>query len=302
MTTHPNRSIFVAALISLFITAGVALTSLVWVNRSSSMSGQPPAAALQVPQVAQVAQTMQPPGAIPSVVPTFDARTPLPTYPTMPATPESRTPIATRPMPTWTALVPGVDPSFDSPRPAPAIYATPRPTLGPNDPWGGTLFLYGHPNTLYSTRQANLIVTGTIMQVNPARWTTSDGKRPANPHALSNKDTIFRPIRIKIDSFITGSLPQTELLVMASGGTVGQDTLDYGSDDRTTFREGDRVLIFLTSAGSINSFRTSTGLPLWQLVDHYTIQSDGSATNTYTKIPLSELLNDIRVAQSTIGR
>lgn len=262
MNKHANHSFFVAALIGLLIAVGVALTSLVLAGRLGSAPAQPSASALQVPAVAQVAQATQVPGAIPSQAATFDPRTPLPTYPAMPATPASRNSIATRPMPTWTALIPGVDPSFDAPSPEKPIYATPRPTLGPNDPWGGTLFLYGHPNTLYSTKHANLIVTGAVIQVDPARWTTPDGKRPANPHAPNNKDTIFRPVRVKIDSFIMGSLPQPELLLMASGGTVGQDTLDYGGDDRTTFHEGDRVLIFLTDNAGINDFQASTGLPL----------------------------------------
>lgn len=294
---HPGRSIFVAALLSLFVAAGVALASLVWANRSSSAPVQPPAAALQVPEIAQAAQTMQVPGAIPSEVPTFDPRTLLPTYPTLPTSPGPRTPIPTRPIAIWTALVPGVDPSFDEPpNPPPTVFATPRPTFGPNDPWGGIIYGYRQPEPKKEAKKAQLIIVGTVQDVGVARWTTSDGKRPANPFAKSNQDTIFRPVTVAVESVIKGSSKQGDIIVEAYGGTVGQDSVEWASDDLFKFNVGDHVVLYLDQYDLLRDHQVKTKLSLWPIIDHYTLIGDSTAVNSYRKLQLSTLQEEIAAA------
>lgn len=213
--------------------------------------------------------------------------------------PSSPTPIVyvTQPVPSWTAVPIGSDPGFNDPvgNPTP-VYATPGPTLGPDEPWGGSLNLYRISDVQASIQRAEVIFIGTVLEVGPARWTTVDGKRPANPHSPENKDTIFRPVRVIAETHLKGIHKQTEFVLMAYGGVVGKDALEWAGDDLQSFTPNERVLVFLSNPPQLSQYVASTKLALWKLDDKFTLTSDGMAFNTYKKMPLDQLLAEIQSA------
>ena len=138
---------------------------------------------------------------------------------------------------------------------------------------------------------ATIIAIGTVKQVMPARWTTPNGQRPPNPHAASNRETIFRPVLFDVEQYLKGQQPQDRLLIFAYGGQVGQDSVRLENDDTFEFREGEQAILFLVNHG-----RSLNGSLMWDINAHYTITQDGKATNSYHTLPLQQLLNEIQAA------
>lgn len=270
----------------------IIVVSFVWVIRRNSLGSESQTlAALQVPQSSQAAPAGQAPTADSTLLPVSGPganMVPLPSSPGIP----TRAPAYV--LASMTPVT--VDSSFDIPNPGPTVYATPQPTLGPDQPWGGGIYAYRHPNTKVSTAESEIIITGVVKLVGPSRWTTVDAKRPVNPHAASNKDTIFRPVLVGVDTYVKGSIKQPELQIMAFGGSVGQDTVEWSGDDLYTFKEGQRVILFLNRGGDMSRIQANTRLPLWQVVEHYTVQTDGNASNSYETLPVTRLLKDIKSA------
>jgi hypothetical protein len=218
--------------------------------------------------------------------------------------PSPATPVVyvTQPVPSWTAVPIGSDPGFNEPAVSPTpVFATPGPTLGPDAPWGGSLSLYRISDVQVSTQRAEAIFVGTVVEVGPARWTTVDGKRPSNPHSPENKDTIFRPVRVAAETYFKGMQTQTEFVLFAYGGVVGKDALEWASDDLQTFTPGERVLLFLSNPPQMSQYVANTKLALWKLEDKFTLTSDGMAVNTYGKMPLDRLVEQIESARQQNG-
>lgn len=253
-------------------------------------------AALQVPVV---------PSAVPTELPTLNPLTPPAVYSPLPASPGLPTlPFPTNPMPTWTSVPIGSDDAAFLTPDIPAY--TPQPTPGSDEPYHLTIHAERvPPNATVSTQFATYVIDGTVRQVGPARWTTPDGRRPANPWAVDNRHTIFTPVLVQVADYLRGTDVTSEVLVYAIGGAVGQDSVAYDSDDLYTFREGERVILFLNPMRAVLPIQTVNGLPLREVVDHYTIRGE-KATNTYyndmngvigPSIPLQRLLDDIIRAQ-----
>jgi hypothetical protein len=70
-------------------------------------------------------------------------------------------------------------------------------------------------------RYSELITIVTDREVLPARWSTRDGQRPANPHL--GGFTIVTPIRARVKHVAKGSYTLPEIHFAVVGGTVGQD-------------------------------------------------------------------------------
>jgi hypothetical protein len=139
------------------------------------------------------------------------------------------------------------------------------------------------------TKRSSAIIYGTIIQVQPARWSTPNGQRPKNPFDPNNTAFIYTPVKIRVIELLKGNLQQ-EILIDISGGTVGQDSAKVMSEDRYTFKEGQQVILYLPDGatylnGAIHNF-----------YDRYTITADGQAQNENRKVPLLQLLDSIRVA------
>ncbi len=171
-----------------------------------------------------------------------------------------------------------------------ARYTTPRPA----DPVRLTI-VGNHPPDIATWYDASdAVVEATVRQVFPARWTTPDGARPANPHDPSSAATIVTPVAIEVERSLTRAPAGQRLLLAAQGGAVGEDTIER--DDRlTTFREGERVVLFLQSRD-----RTLPGLPdrpVWEVLERYTVTPEGMATNPYATLSMPQLINQIAALQ-----
>lgn len=154
-----------------------------------------------------------------------------------------------------------------------------------------------------ATKQATVVVIGTVQQVLPARWNTPDGGRPANPHSWESKqrDTIYTPVLVQVEAYLKGTQPQPRVFIFSNGGVVGQDSVTYGGRGNRTFREGERVVVFLNERVPSTSQGTEPavdGVPLWNPVSaHYVVASDGLATDGFRAVPLQQLLAEIAAAQ-----
>ncbi len=171
---------------------------------------------------------------------------------------------------------------------------TPRP----EDPYQVVSNAHTSPNTAIETNGSQLVVRGTITRINPARWTTVDGKRPANPHVQPPQYTIYRPIFMNVEQRIKGETPDRQLALYVPGGEIGQDFVRRSPDTLWEFSEGENVVLFLYGTQE-NQPRTSEGQPLWQVGQHYTLTADGQAKNYYQTVPVQQLLDEIMAAQKS---
>ncbi|MBA3943988.1 MAG: hypothetical protein H0X37_05430 [Herpetosiphonaceae bacterium] len=148
-----------------------------------------------------------------------------------------------------------------------------------------------------SAKGSTIIVIGTIKQVEPARWTTADGRRPANPQAA--RHVIFRPVTLEVERYLKGQLPQQQLRVFAWGGSIGKDRFEQYPDYLYTFRVGERVVLFLHLYDPTGIEAGLQGVQFWGPVEHYTITTDNQAVNFYRTVPLQQLLDEITM---TLGK
>lgn len=176
-------------------------------------------------------------------------------------------------------------------QPTPARPLGLPPTPRPSDPY--QLTIYGHRtvDTRRSMREATVVAIGTVTQVHPARWTTPDGRRPENPHAPTNLETIYTPVRVEVERYLKGERSESQLLIFALGGVVGKDSVEARVSDVNVFQEGQRVIVFL-----VDKNLKLDGVPLWSIVERYTLTDDGQAVNSLHSLPLTELLDEVYAA------
>jgi len=168
------------------------------------------------------------------------------------------------------------------------------PTPDASQPYHRSISRYYAAMTSNKAAQATAIVSGTVTTVGPARWTTSDGARPTNPWSANNPYTIFTPDTVLAASYLKGGpgLSSSPLL-MAVGGTVGQDSAD-SEDDLTTFNVGDKVIIFLDQQVP-SQLQPFNGQTLWRVIEHYTLDNNGNAYNSYRTLTVQNLLGEMKL-------
>lgn len=76
----------------------------------------------------------------------------------------------------------------------------------------------------------DLVVTGVVRELLPSRWTTPNGREPADLTNLDPGITIVTPVVIDLDQPPLLDLPghvgtQMRVVLLAEGGTVGRATL-----------------------------------------------------------------------------
>ncbi len=158
----------------------------------------------------------------------------------------------------------------------------------------------GSPYLPRTTREATVIALGTVVQVYPARWTTPDGRRPANPRDPTTRESISTPVLVEVEHYLKGPQPEQRLLIFAPGGKVGQDGVEVWLSGRLQYqyREGERVVVFLDQR-PYGSARTLDGRALWQpLSTHYVVGADEQASDGFHTLPLQQLLAEIADAQT----
>jgi hypothetical protein len=207
------------------------------------------------------------------------------------------TPFPTYSLPPITPVPPDGDKDFDA-TPIPGYYVPSTPK--PGDPYVLSIDVtLGKSTTKETADLSTLIVDGIVKQVGPARWTTTDGKRPANPWAKDNKDYIFTPVVIETSSSLKeakGIGTGSQVMVLAIGGQVGQDRVVWTHDNDKTFKVGQRVIVYLRETKPSDPIQTVDNQPLWRLIERYTVTADGKAQNWHSDIPMQQLLSEIDAA------
>ncbi len=209
------------------------------------------------------------------------------------------------PTPTTEIIRGAVTPAVPSP-PAPTeppVYRTPDPS----EPFGYGEHLLMATDTL-SLRGVvewnQLIVTGSVAAILPARWTTPDGKRPDNPwEVVPEKVTIVTPIVIELDAppilnRTSESLDSGRVIALIHGGVVGEDSVVI-QVPWMRFTIGERVLLGLsTRANSFGSNPSGAimvdGSPGWWIEMKWTISDDGLATSYIDSKPLVDVVSGLR--------
>lgn len=137
-------------------------------------------------------------------------------------------------------------------------------------------------------KSAHLIVTGTVVDILPGRWTTLNGARPTDPAAAFNRGeaTIVTPVVVQLsgDPIVNrvgdasvSTLESGRVVIAAFGGTAPPDAIIV-RDGLDHYELGERVLVVLNGFGG--GFRpdglvpTEAGLA-WSVYAKYTIGDSG---------------------------
>ncbi len=122
---------------------------------------------------------------------------------------------------------------------------TPEPTKRPEDAWLHAAILEVIP---FDSKQqglwSELVVVAQVIDVQ-ARWSTSDGQRPANPHTYEDPHYIYTETTAKIEQVLIGDASRgDQLTLIQNGGRIGEDELVV-NDGYEPFRTGQTVILFL---------------------------------------------------------
>lgn len=184
--------------------------------------------------------------------------------------------------------------------PTPVPTATAEPTLAPDEPFISRVCVAPESpdDPTVATRKtlmAPVVVIGTVRRVAPPRWTTDDGRRPANPFAQDYMDpqfkTIITPVEVSVEQYLKGTGPEASITLWAYGGTIGRDTIDHCGDTQSIFEVGQRVVVFLQQ----RTFPKSEE-PLFSVNSRFTVGANNEATTDGYTIALPQLLDEIRKA------
>lgn len=280
MTPGLKRNVNVIMLLVLLLLIAVAFAIRSRTNTANTEAAPIPAPLAALPVPNQVAGP-----------PTEGPVTPyprMPGYGTPPALPADVPPVMT-PVPA------GSDSTFGDDK-TPISGYTPVPTHQPSDPVSVSVtYDFFWPDTNREATSAVTIITGTVTQIGAPRWTTANGLRPANPWAVGITDTIVTPVFISVSTYLKAPQLATVMLVEAVGGIVGADQIEWSGDNLQTYTVGDRVVVFLDKRGVDPNLLVS-GYPPWHMLEHYTLTSNGNATNTYRTTSAQQLFDEITTA------
>ena len=171
----------------------------------------------------------------------------------------------------------------------------PAPTPGqpqPDDPFSLIVSATRISDREIVLQDATVVAIGTMQQLGAAQWTTPNGQRPPNPHAPGASDSIYQPMDFAIEAYLKGDQATATLRLWLAGGSVGHDTVTVSGDDRYDFQNGQRYMVYLRPIQRTHA--QGGNMPtLWQILDRYTITSDGQAVNSFGSQPLQQLLDEI---------
>lgn len=194
--------------------------------------------------------------------------------------------------------------------PTPAL--TPEETSESDDPIATPVLTFGVYDTYarapipatYLVDDAHLVVSGQVVDILPAQWTTDDGAPPEPEAALNNFEaTIITPVVIRLDgpplvNRVSFELPidvASDTIVLAAlGGRVGEVQVDTNSPNEQ-FEKGEHVLVVLRSfdsAGITQLVPTAMGLA-WAVSHKYVLTPDDEALSYdgYVSEPAADLIN-----------
>ena len=151
--------------------------------------------------------------------------------------------------------------------------------------------LYSESNPRREAEISTLVVLGTVTDILPSQWTTSDGKKPPNLDGSNYSVgalTIVTPHRIKIEQTFKGSFRSRELHVFVHGGSVGNDQIRYG-DNQTSVQLGQRFVFFL---GRERDIAGQSGHS--EAVSRYVIDGNGRAHGVLKSFSIQEIADAAR--------
>lgn len=96
----------------------------------------------------------------------------------------------------------------------------------------------------YMSREADIILTGTVKEILPSRWNSVDCKRPHESiDDFEWHDEIYTDVIISVDEYLKNELQEEEVTVRVLTGTVGNDTST--ADYEASFQKGEKVFLYL---------------------------------------------------------
>lgn len=124
----------------------------------------------------------------------------------------------------------------------------PTPTVDAKEPWVSYAQIDVMPSDSKQVALVSeLVVLAHVTQVHPSRWSTSDGKRPTNPHSKESRHEIYTQTDVEIKEILSGEANLGDTLrLLQNGGQIGEDKLVF-VDGYAAFTEGDILLLYLDS-------------------------------------------------------
>lgn len=154
---------------------------------------------------------------------------------------------------------------------------------------------YMNPDML--AKESDLILTGSVKEISPARWNTPDGEQPTNAlEGLGQEEVIYRDVVISVDKYLKNSLSSNEVVVRVLGGTVGNLTLDV--EDEPSFELGEDVLLYLVE----DTYLATKVLGPEHFVicgcfqGKFSLTEDGKAVSKGETVELEEMLKLLNVS------
>lgn len=145
--------------------------------------------------------------------------------------------------------------------------------------------------------ESDLILTGSVKEILPARWNTPDGKpSEKNFNDLGIEDVIYRDAIVSVDDYLKNPLPSEEVVVRTLGGTIGNLTMDV--EDTPFFESGEKVLLFLSedTDPATKSLYPEHFVVCGCFQGKFTITEEGKAISEGESIELKELLQLINAS------
>ncbi len=171
------------------------------------------------------------------------------------------------------------------PEPSPMPISTQDPNAGFSLAISGT---YINPSSAEEFVQwCDMIVSGTVIQILPAQWSTADGSRPADVSSktVPDKYTIVTPAILELDGAplvnrLAADGVSGQMVVTTFGGQVGKDYM-ITEDPTQHLQVGQHVLLGLSDhaypqAANQGRYQTTAGQS-WTVVMVYTLTNDGKA-------------------------
>ena len=193
------------------------------------------------------------------------------------------------PSPTYDPNEFALTPIIPLPTKGPHLSPVPEPTPNPN---GGNTFgvsvAFGPPPSAEQFAQSyGLIVSGRVVQILPAQWTTPDGKRPADLSSNSVPATyaIITPVIVKLDgaplvNSLGADVTSGEIVAATFGGQVDKDVVTT-NDPSQHLEVGQHILLGLSDhpyPRTVGQARYATPAGLsWNVGMAYTLTEDGKA-------------------------
>ncbi|MDQ2805509.1 MAG: hypothetical protein M3Z04_01100 [Chloroflexota bacterium] len=204
------------------------------------------------------------------------------------------------PYPPGTVVVTPFPPDGDKEFYFTPVPGTPLPTPLPSDPFQQTIVANGiiqSPGEY--VKDVEFVVKATVAKVWPARWTTPDGKRPADPYSIDNaKYTIITLVTFRVDTVLKGQLPDAEVVASFLGGDVDQDYVHAPGYDPSNFKLGGGAVLFLKHTGIEYVQSVVRNFPqVWNPYMYYYIAPNGMAVSGGQETNLQDIINEVRAAQ-----